>query len=69
MRIAVSGVTGFVGGYLKKIFEEERGWQVQAITRSDLALEDNEFRGKMEGADVIIHLAGATISKRWTDGY
>jgi uncharacterized protein (TIGR01777 family) len=69
MRIAVSGINGFVGSYLKKIFEEERGWQVQAITRTDLALEDGAFREKLEGAGVIIHLAGATISKRWTAEY
>ena len=69
MLIAVSGINGFVGSYLKKIFEEERGWQVQAITRTDLALEDGAFREKLEGAGVIIHLAGATISKRWTAEY
>jgi uncharacterized protein (TIGR01777 family) len=69
MKILASGINGFVGGYLKKVFEEERGWQVQAITRTDFALEDNQFRGKLEGADVIIHLAGATISKRWTEEY
>ena len=53
MKILASGINGFVGNYLKKIFEEERGWQVQAITRADFALEDNEFRRKLEGADVI----------------
>jgi hypothetical protein len=69
MKIAISGISGFVGSYLEKVFREERGWQVQAISRADFELADDAFRTKLEGVDVIINLSGATISKRWTEEY
>ena len=69
MKIAASGITGFVGSYLKAEFVVTREWQVEALRTDDFSLPDDEFIKKITGADVIINLAGATISARWTEDY
>ncbi len=69
MKIVASGITGFIGSYLKTEFVVNRGWQVEALRTDDFSLPDDEFLKKLNGADVIINLAGATISARWTEDY
>lgn len=69
MKIVASGITGFIGSYLKTEFVVNRKWQVEALRTADFGLEDDTFIKKINGADVIINLAGATISARWTEDY
>lgn len=82
MTILISGATGLVG---KEIVRQchERDINVHYLTssKSKLSTEPN-YKGFywniedgqidlscFEGVSVIIHLAGASISKRWTDSY
>jgi uncharacterized protein len=69
MKIVASGITGFVGSYLHKEFAANRKWHVEALKTADFSLQHDAFAKKIEGADVVINLAGASISARWTDKY
>ena len=78
-KILISGATGLVGKRLsKKLFE--RGYNVEILVRSKKQNADfksyiwdyeNGFLedGALEGTFIFIHLAGASISKRWTESY
>lgn len=67
MKIAINGLSGFVGGYISK-FLASKGHEIVPIKR---VLYDDTQRLKeaIEGADVIINLAGANISKKWSEEY
>lgn len=67
MRIAMSGATGFVGGYLRKECEA-RGWQVVPLKRDDFRSDDT-LAERCGDAEVIINLAGAPVAARWTEEY
>ncbi|PSM51738.1 nucleoside-diphosphate-sugar epimerase [Campylobacter blaseri] len=64
MKIAISGSTGMVGRYLKDYL----GVEVIGLTREILA-DDESLLNALKDCDGIINLAGATISKKWTDSY
>lgn len=68
MKVAISGAGGFVGRHLVSMFKE-MGWTVAALHTSDFRGETAGLAQKLKGADVIIHLAGASINKRWTEAY
>ena len=76
MRIAISGSTGLIGSTLTKHFVH-KGDVVTSITRrqknpNDLTWDPAQGRiqlEKLENHDVVIHLAGTTISGRWTPSY
>jgi len=68
MKIAVSGAGGFIGTHLVAMFKA-KGWQVAPLHTADFALDDAAFGQKLSGADVVVHLAGATINRRWTKSY
>jgi uncharacterized protein (TIGR01777 family) len=61
MRIALVGGSGFIGEALVRHFDE-----VVLIARSD---GHEAMVKKLEGVEVVINLAGASILKRWTKGY
>jgi len=75
MRIAVTGSTGLVGSALVEALKTN-GDAVSRIMREQRKLgPDDVFWNpdtayvdtpKLDGADAIVHLAGATISERWT---
>jgi hypothetical protein len=67
MRIAMSGASGFVGNYLSKRFVENTH-EVVAITRHILK-DESALLTTLKGCDVVINLAGANISERWTPGH
>jgi len=69
MKIVASGITGFVGSHLKREFTEKYGWSVEPLAPDDFKLPDDEFLKKITGADIVLNLAGAPISARWTDAY
>ena len=78
-KILISGATGLVGKKLcKKLYE--RGYLVEILVRSKSAKTDfksyvwdyeNGFleEGALDNTYIFIHLAGASISKRWTESY
>ena len=69
MQIVMSGATGFIGTALLGTFIG-KGWLVKSIDRQSFSMNDSEFlEKKIEGSDVVIHLAGAPILHKWTDAY
>jgi uncharacterized protein len=67
MKIAITGVSGFVGTTLKNHFKS-KGHEVVEITRNDL-LSLFQLTKKIDGCDVVINLAGASIIAKWTPEY
>jgi uncharacterized protein (TIGR01777 family) len=68
MKIAVSGAGGFIGTHLVRVFESKK-WEVIALHTADFALDDDALAKKLDRADIVIHLAGASINRRWTEAY
>jgi uncharacterized protein (TIGR01777 family) len=67
MKIAICGMSGFVGSALKR-FYEDRGDVVIALSiRSGSSVEN--VTQKLEGIDVLINLSGANILGRWSEKY
>ncbi|MCU4175280.1 TIGR01777 family oxidoreductase [Carboxylicivirga sp. N1Y90] len=67
-KIAISGVTGFIGRKLKS-FLQHNGFEVVSLTRRVLGYSPDKLANELEGCESIINLAGASIGKRWTDNY
>jgi len=68
MKIILTGKTGFIGSFLSDYFAE-KGYEVSGIGRKDFRLGEEHLAGLIDGNDVLIHLAGAPIIKRWTRQY
>ena len=67
MIVTLGGSSGFVGRALQKKIRE-KGWTLRNVSREDFSLSDEEFSAKIvEGADAVINLAGAPISKKWNE--
>ena len=64
--VAMSGATGFVGSNLARVFREI-GWQVIPLERNDF--KSGMLAEKMKNADVVVNLAGAPVTSRWTEEY
>jgi uncharacterized protein (TIGR01777 family) len=68
MKVMVSGSTGFIGKHLVHALSM-RGWDVHILARDDFNLGEEKFIDKLEGHKTLIHLAGAPIIRRWSEGY
>ncbi len=69
MVITVSGASGFIGKTLVRILQR-KDWTVRIINRDSFSLPDQDFLSQnIEGADVVINLAGAPVAKKWTPDY
>jgi TIGR01777 family protein len=82
MKVLITGATGLVGSELVSLLLKN-GLYVHYLTTSENKIQhETRYRGFLwhpeqgyidvhciDGVDAIIHLAGATISKRWTDPY
>ncbi|WP_010521757.1 TIGR01777 family oxidoreductase [Aquimarina agarivorans] len=78
----ITGATGLVGTSIVQLCKRN-GIHVHYLTTSNSKIKDNEFckgfywnpeRGEIDkaafkGVSTIIHLAGATVAKRWTEAY
>ena len=66
MIVAISGASGFIGQALVRKFQQ-KDWTFRLIGRDSFAMNNEEFSHNfIDGADVVINLAGAPISKKWT---
>lgn len=69
MKIAISGSTGFIGTHLSSFFSAN-GAEVILLKREFFtSADDIALRIALDGCDVVINLAGATINHRWTSAY
>ncbi len=82
MRILISGATGLVGSHITQLCQE-KGIAINYLTTSKDKIKDqpqnqgfywNPEAGEIDEAcfkdvSAIIHLAGATVAKRWTSSY
>ena len=82
MKVLITGATGMIGQELTELLLQN-SHTVHYLTTSPLKIHNkanyygffwNPEEGKIdenciEGVDVIVHLAGASISKRWTNSY
>ena len=67
MKIAITGASGFIGKKLCDFFLRDNHTPV-ALSRSIIASPEGLI-STLEGTDIVINLAGASISKRWTPKY
>lgn len=67
MTIAISGNSGFIGQHLTE-FLSAGGSTIVPLEHSMFRSRSNgKLREALNGCDVVINLAGATINQRWTD--
>lgn len=67
MRVAITGISGFVGQALRRFFEA-RGDEVVGISLRGSS-EVRLLAETLEGCDVVVNLAGANILTRWSEAY
>lgn len=75
MRVAISGVTGLIGGALAKSLMKDRHEVIGLTRRTKLAepmrtvswdVGSNRFDASgLEGVDAVVHLAGEPVAQRW----
>jgi uncharacterized protein len=65
MKVAISGASGFVGSFLCNFFAK-KGFEIAKIGIKDF---DGSLSEKLDGAEIIINLAGAPIIGRWSEEY
>jgi uncharacterized protein (TIGR01777 family) len=82
MKVLITGATGLVGSEIVKLFLQN-GVQIHYLTSSKRKLEQQDnYKGfywnpatsemdinAFEGVTTIIHLAGASVAKRWTKSH
>lgn len=69
MNIAITGATGFIGGYLSTRLEKQ-GHRVTPISRDLLRKESRDkLVDVLEKCDAVINLAGYPIRCRWTPAH
>src|SRR5512144_3001877 len=59
MIVAVTGANGFIGQHLVRRFSGA-GWETRAVVRRDFEVNAGELERRFDGADVVVHAAGAT---------
>ena len=68
MKIGLTGATGFIGRHLENHLGEQ-GHEVVPLGRNELREGAKHVAASISGCDALINLAGAPISRRWTDAY
>jgi uncharacterized protein (TIGR01777 family) len=66
-KVVIAGASGFIGGHFRRQFANA-GWQVQAVGRTGDAVwgDTAAITALLEGADLLINLAGKSVSCRYT---
>ena len=65
MKAAISGSTGFMGSEMVNTLSGQ-GYEIIPLSRKDIYGPPQALSHQLEGATVVIHLAGAPLHKRWT---
>lgn len=69
MKIAITGANGFIGSHLTAYLSKYRA-TIIPLGRDFFRQEtDSDLSDALIGCDVVINLAGASISHRWTENY
>lgn len=69
MIVAISGASGFIGRSLVQKFRQ-RDWAIRDISRSDIGeAAGTSLEQKIRDSEVVINLAGAPVSRKWTTAY
>jgi uncharacterized protein len=68
MIAAISGGSGFQGSAVKAMLSEI-GYEVISLSRNDLYGRVEALAERLQGAKMVVHLAGAPIIGRWTKKY
>jgi len=68
MKICLTGGTGFLGSRITQFFKGNN-FEVVNISRNDFKGSTETIVKKIEGADMLINLAGAPVLKKWTSTY
>jgi hypothetical protein len=63
MIIAIAGYRGFIGRHLQKEFASH---ELILLDRKDLYGDPGQLSEKIQNADVVLNVAGFSVSKRWT---
>lgn len=75
MTVAISGSTGLIGSTIARVLEQ-RGHAVRSLVRrpaktpSEISWSPERETietARLDGVDVVIHLAGESLAQRWTD--
>ena len=82
MRVLVTGATGLIGQEMVKLCHEKYIKVNYLTTSKSKIVQEENYKGFywnpkakeidadcFKGVDTIVHLAGATVSKRWTPSY
>ena len=67
MKIAINGTNGFVGKYLCE-FLKSKNHDIVVIKR-EIYNDISKLSNTLDGAEAVINLAGANISKKWSKEY
>jgi len=66
MVVTICGAGGLIGQFLTREFRK-KGWTLKTVHQADFAMDDSTFlKEKIEGSEVVINLAGASIASKWT---
>ncbi len=68
MKICLTGGTGFLGSRITEFFISN-GFEVINLSRQDFSKSVEFIAEKIEGAEMLVNLAGAPILKRWSSSY
>ncbi|MEO6529589.1 MAG: TIGR01777 family oxidoreductase [Specibacter sp.] len=65
--VVIAGASGFIGTHFRRYFAGA-GWQVRTVGRSGEAVwgDTSAITGMLEGADLLVNLAGKSVSCRYT---
>ncbi len=66
MKIKISGSGGYIGSIVSDELKK-KGHQPEGINRDLLYSSEEKLAGVLNRSDVVIHLAGAPILRRWTE--
>ena len=82
MRVVITGATGLIGQEMVKLCHEKYIKVNYLTTSKSKIVQEENYKGFywnpkakeidadcFKGVDTIVHLAGATVSKRWTPSY
>lgn len=66
-KVVITGASGFVGTALSNMFKA-KGYEVLPVRRTDLK-DIDKLSSMVDGASLVINLAGANIISRWSEEY